>query len=48
MKCYATNILPGERNYISLEEENKFLDGLERTSTDALAHYTLYKIISFI
>lgn len=48
MKCNATNILPVDDEYLSPEDENKFLEKLQKKSLDALAHYTLYKIMNFI
>lgn len=48
MKVYGSNILDGDSNYISNDEEIKFNEKLLRQSIDALAHYTLYKIVAFI
>lgn len=48
MKVYGSNIQDGDSNYISNDEEIKFNEKLLRQSIDALAHYTLYKIVAFI
>ena len=48
MKVFATNIIAGEDKFISAESESKFSEELTNESKDAFAHYTVYKIVSFI
>lgn len=48
MKVFGANIIIGDEKYISPEDEFKFTQALQKSSDEALAHYTLYKIINYI
>ena len=48
MRVYGGNMLEQEEKYISNEEEVAFMRALRWQSLDALAHYTIYRIVSYI